>query len=135
MPPGYFPRRRKKYSSGKNECGTVKFLIGSFSHFHRACLRAHVSWLLLILETTLSFWLFQSFSISPSENTSISAFKGPRDKGKSSQVNPKVILVQWGVGVNEAIFTILSIYFKIATTKTILILVEGSINQSIVYFV
>ena len=43
---------------------------------------------------TSFIWLFQSFSLSPSENACISAFKGPRDKVKSSQVNPKVNLVQ-----------------------------------------
>ena len=78
--------------------------------------------------------LFQSFSLSPSENTCILPSKGSRDKVKPSQVNAKVILVQWGVGGGhwgwggeggEAILTIQSIYSKKATTKTILILVEG----------
>ena len=41
---------------------------------------------------TLSFWLFQSFSLSPSENACISAFKGPTDKVKSSQVTVGVLM-------------------------------------------
>ena len=66
----------------------------------------------------------------------IPSSRGPRDKVKSPQVNPKVILVQYGVvvvvggvhrGVREARLTmqLQCIYFKIATTKTILILVKG----------
>ena len=74
----------------------------------------------------------------------IPSSRGPRDKVKSSQVNPKVILVQYGVvvvvggdrggggggvhrGVPEARLTmqLQCIYFKVATTKTILILVKG----------
>ena len=74
----------------------------------------------------------------------IPSSRGPRDKVKSSQVNPKVILVQYGVvvvvggdrgggggggvhrGVPEARLTmqLQCIYFKVATTKTILILVN-----------
>ena len=42
--------------------------------------------------------LFQSFSLRPPENTYILASRGPIDKVKSSQVNPKVILVQLGGG-------------------------------------
>ena len=52
---------------------------------------------------TLSFWLFQSFSLNPSENACISAFKGPRDKEQArkprSYASPKLWLTGLLTGV------------------------------------
>ena len=56
--------KKEIYSSGKNERGTVKFVNSFISLFH-------------------------SFSLRPSENTFISALRGPGDKVKTKSHHPK----------------------------------------------